>query len=87
MRFVPVKRAEQQAVLCLHRIVYLRTLLIHGTPAVLARVAEKPDRLSRWSRALIARRGYRRAAVALAAKNAPMLWALMRHGTTYQLQA
>ena len=66
--------------------VYLRTLLIHGTRAVLARVAEKPDRLSRWSRELIERRGYKRASVALAAKNARMLWALMRHGTTYQLK-
>lgn len=67
--------------------VYLRTLLIHGTRAVLARVAEKPGRLSRWSRTLIARRGYKRAAAALATKNARILWALLQHGTTYQLKA
>ena len=66
--------------------VYLRTLLIHGTRAVLATVKDKPDRLSAWSRALIERRGYKRAAVALAAKNARILWALMRRGTTYQLK-
>lgn len=66
---------------------YLRTLLIHGTRAVLANVAEKSDRLSAWARALIERRGYRRAAVALAAKNARIAWALMHHGTTYQRQA
>jgi transposase len=64
---------------------YLRTLLIHGTRAVLARVKEKPDRLSVWSRALMERRGYKRTAVALAAKNARILWALMAAGTTYQL--
>jgi transposase len=66
--------------------VYLRTLLIHGTRAVLAKVAEKPDRLSVWSRVLIERRGYKRAAVALAAKNARIVWALMRRGTAYQLK-
>jgi transposase len=66
--------------------VYLRTLLIHGTRAVLAKVKDKPDRLSAWSRALIERRGYKRAAVALAAKNARILWALMRRGTAYQLK-
>jgi transposase len=66
--------------------VYLRTLLIHGTRAVLAKVKEKPDRLSAWSRALIERRGYKRASVALAAKNARILWALMTRHTTYQLK-
>jgi transposase len=66
--------------------VYLRTLLIHGTRAVLARVKDKPDRLSVWSRTLIERRGYKRAAVALAAKNARIVWAMMKHGTTYQLK-
>lgn len=66
--------------------VYLRTLLIHGTRAVLSRLTEKPDRLSAWSRALVERRGYRRATVALAAKNARILWALMSRGTTYQLK-
>ncbi len=66
--------------------VYLRTLLIHGTRAVLARVAEKPDRLSAWARTLIERRGYKRAAVALAAKNARILWAMMSRGTTYQVK-
>lgn len=64
---------------------YLRTLLIHGTRAVLATLGEKQDRLSRWIRELIARRGYKRATVALAAKNARILWALMAHGESYQV--
>jgi transposase len=64
--------------------VYLRTLLIHGTRAVLATLKDKQDRLSVWTRALIERRGYKRAAVALAAKNARILWALMARGETYQ---
>jgi transposase len=67
--------------------VYLRTLLIHGTRAVLAKVKDKPDRLSAWSRALIERRGYKRATVALAAKNARIVWTLMMRGTSYQLKS
>jgi len=67
--------------------VYLRTLLIHGTRAVLARLTDKSDRLSVWARALIERRGYKRAAVALAAKNARILWALMVRGERFQLQS
>jgi transposase len=65
---------------------YLRTLLIHGTRAVLATVQDKDDRLSVWTKTLIARRGYKRAAVALAAKNARIVWALMARGEAYQLK-
>ena len=64
--------------------VYLRTLLIHGTRAVLARLHERTDRGSSWARSLIERRGYKRAAVALAAKNARIVWALLARGQTYQ---
>ena len=67
--------------------VYLRTLLIHGTRAVLAAVKDKDDRLSRWTKTLIERRGYKRAAVALAAKNARILWAMMARGEPYRLQS
>lgn len=65
---------------------YLRTLLIHGTRAVLATLKDKDDQLSCWTKALIERRGYKRAAVALAAKNARIVWALMAKGETYQLK-
>ncbi len=67
--------------------VYLRTLLIHGTRAVLATVKSKQDKLSLWTKALIERRGYKRAAVALAAKNARILWAMMVRGEAYQLKS
>lgn len=63
---------------------YLRTLLIHGTRAVLSTVKDKDDKLSCWAKTLIERRGYKRAAVALAAKNARILWALMVKRETYQ---
>lgn len=66
---------------------YLRTLLIHGTRAVLASVNDKSDRLSIWIRALIDRRGYKRAAVALAAKNARIVWAMMLRCESYQVKS
>jgi transposase len=63
---------------------YLRTLLIHGTRAVLTTIKDKDDKLSIWTKTLIERRGYKRAAVALAAKNARIVWAMMVRGETYQ---
>ena len=66
--------------------VYLRTLLIHGTRAVLSSSADKPDRLSRWAEGVRGRRGTRKAAVALAAKNARIAWVLLARGEDYQLR-
>ena len=64
---------------------YLRTLLIHGTRAVLAALKDKQDRTSCWLRELSARRGYKRAAVALAAKNARIVWAMLVRGEDYRM--
>jgi transposase len=63
---------------------YLRTLLIHGTRAVLSSTKEKSDRLSHWAEAVRSRRGTRKAAVALAAKNARIAWVLLARGEDYQ---
>jgi transposase len=59
---------------------YLRTLLIMGARAVLQLAAQRDDRMSRWALALKARRGYHRACVAIAAKNARIIWALLARG-------
>ncbi len=67
--------------------VYLRTLLIHGARAVLPSSAKRSDRKSRWVEAVRQRRGNNIAAVALAAKHARILWALLAHGHDYQLAA
>ena len=64
--------------------VYLRTLLVHGARSVLMRRTEGTDAKSRWSAALQARRGFNKAAVALAAKHARILWALLAHEADYQ---
>jgi transposase len=56
---------------------YLRTLLMLGARAVLQSAGHKSDRLSRWAMALRARRGYHRTIIAIAAKNARIIWALL----------
>jgi len=56
---------------------YLRTLLVMGARSVLQRAAGQNDPLSRWALAVRARRGYHRACVAVAAKNARVVWAML----------
>lgn len=62
---------------------YLRTLLILGARSVLAAAQKKTDRLSRWAVTLQARRGYGRALVAIAAKNARMAWVVLAKEASY----
>jgi transposase len=64
--------------------VYIRTLLIHGARAVMRQLAPRTDATSRWVTALKARRGFNTAVVALAAKQARILWALLATGRAYQ---
>lgn len=68
-----------------HGDAYLRTLLVMGARAALQMAAGRSDRLSRWAIALKERRGYHRAVVALAAKNARILWAMLAHGAEYRI--
>jgi transposase len=63
---------------------YIRTLLIHGARAVLKNCSDKTDKLNLWLQALIERRGFNKAAVALANKNARILWAMATKGQVYQ---
>lgn len=63
---------------------YVRTLLIHGARAVITAAERKSDSAEGWLRRLIARRNKNIAAVALAAKNARIAWALLAHDRQYQ---
>ena len=63
---------------------YLRTLLIHGARAVI-RFAENKAAPDSWICKLMARRNKNVAAVALANKNARIIWALLAKGTTFRL--
>jgi transposase len=62
----------------------IRTLLIHGARAVLRHATRQTDARSRWVIALMRRRGRNVAVVALAKRNARILWALMTREEDYR---
>jgi len=62
---------------------YLRTLLIHGARAVIRASEHKTDK-SGWLQALLGRRNKNVAAVALANKNARIVWALLAHDRNFE---
>jgi transposase len=62
---------------------YLRTLLIHGARSVLKVAGQKDDPRSRWLQNLCGRRNKNIAAVALANKNARIVWALLTKEADY----
>ena len=64
---------------------YLRMLLVHGARSVVAKLKDKPDRVSCWVRNLLERRGYLRTVVALAARNARLIWTLLMKQEDYQV--
>ena len=66
---------------------YLRMLLILGARSVLQTAKDKSDAVSRWAVQLVARVGYWKAIVAIAAKNARMCWAVLRRGESFKLPA
>ncbi|EJG5572227.1 IS110 family transposase, partial [Salmonella enterica] len=59
---------------------YLRTLLVQGARSVLIGAEKRTDSFSRWVCSLVERRGYWRAVVAIAAKNARLCWASLHYG-------
>jgi len=67
---------------------YLRTLLIHGARSALLAAQRRIDRgegqADAWLTGLLRRRNPNIAAVALANKNARIIWALLTQGRTYQ---
>jgi transposase len=56
---------------------YLRTLFVLGARSVLQTAARHADGMSRWVLNIEQRRGYQRALVAIANKNARIAWALL----------
>lgn len=63
---------------------HLRTLLVHGARAVVRTAGRKTDAKSQWVNALVARRGVTRAIVAVANKNARILWVLLAREQDYR---
>ncbi len=66
---------------------YLRTLLIHGARSAVLAADKKTDKRSVWLKQLKERRGMNRACVALANKNARIIWSLLAHNETYRKAA
>lgn len=62
---------------------YLRTLLIQGAKSAVMTAHRRPDKISQWAVALRERSGWQKAAVALANKNARILWAVMTRGEAF----
>ena len=66
---------------------YMRSLLVLGARSMLNRAKGKTDGVSRWAITLAERRGYWRAIVAIAAKNARMAWAVLSRGEKFAMPA
>lgn len=66
---------------------YLRSLLVLGARSLLNAAPAKTDSLSRWAVRVALRRGYWKAVVAIAAKNARMAWAVLTKGEAFKLPA
>ena len=64
--------------------VYLRTLLIHGARAVIRVAKCQSDHAGSWLARLLGRRNQNVAAVALANKNARIVWALLVHDRPFR---
>ena len=66
---------------------YLRKLLVHGARSVILHADNKKDSRSRWILQLRERKGMNKTAVALANKNARVIWALLAHDKDYEQAA
>lgn len=64
---------------------HLRSLLVHGARAVVRAAFNKSDPHNQWVNQLRERRGYNRATVAVANKNARIIWAVLRTGEPYRV--
>jgi transposase len=63
---------------------HLRSLLVHGARAVVRTAPNKTDHNNQWVNQLRERRGFNRATVAVANKNARIIWAVLRTGEPYR---
>jgi transposase len=62
---------------------YLRTLLIQGAKSAVMTAHRRQDKISTWVLSLRERSGWQKAVVALANKNARILWAVMTRGEAF----
>ena len=65
---------------------YIRKNLVQGAWSVVRHLGEKTDPRSEWIRKLVASRGKHKTCVALANRNARVIWALMASGEQYRVK-
>jgi transposase len=65
----------------------LRRLLVLGATSWVRRVSKRLDKASPWLRGMLARRPKKVVAVALAARTARVLWAMLTHNQPYRAAA
>lgn len=63
---------------------YVRKLLVHGGRSVVRTCGKKTDKRSLWVKDKLDRGGFNKAAVAVANKNARIIWALLATGECYR---
>ena len=63
---------------------YIRKLLVHGARITLRHIKKHSDRKSVWAKDLLLRKGMNRSAVAVANKNARIIWALINYDQEYK---
>lgn len=63
---------------------YLRKQLIHGARAVYLHRKRLGGKIGKWANKLSEKKHYNAAIVAIANKNARIVWALLKHGTEYK---
>ena len=63
--------------------IYLRTLLIQGAKSAVMTAHQRDDPISKWLHQLREKSGWQKAAVAMANKNARILWAMMTKGCRF----
>jgi transposase len=63
---------------------YIRSLLVHGARSVVIRCENKEDARSKWIQNLMNKKGMNKAAVAVANKNARIIWAIVKKKTVYK---
>jgi transposase len=62
---------------------YLRTMMLHGARAAIRWSRDRDTPLARWINPLIERRGFNKAVVALANKNARIAWNIVANDAHY----
>jgi len=62
---------------------YLRTLMIHGARTTLINAKKRSDYRSEWAQKLKETKGMNKAAIALANRNARVIWALLTRNEAY----